>query len=349
MEQIYGHKIIFKAIVGSQSYGTSLPESDIDIKGVFIQNNDQILSFGYTEQINVNKDETYFEVRRFLELLQTANPTVLELLFTPENCILIKEPEFDMILENKEKFLTEKCKNSFGGYAVAQIKKAKGLNKKMNWLDEKLTRKTPYDFTYIFQNGKTIPIETFLAENHMEKEKCGLIALNHFRDSYALYYDNKGTMGFNGFSTDEGNALKLSNIPKNMDTIGVVSFNQDAYSKHCRDFRDYQTWLKYRNEQRYVDIENHSQKIDGKNLMHCRRLLDIAMEIPKMKTIQVKRPNAKFLIEIRKGKHDLESIITMSENDIVHLDSLYENSGLPKSCDPKFLFELLLSIRKMNQ
>jgi hypothetical protein len=281
--------------------------------------------------------------------LNFGNPTVLELLFTPEDCILIKEPEFDIILEHKQKFLTKKCKNSFAGYAIAQIQKAKGLNKKMNWENEKVTRKTPYDFIYIFQDGKTIPIERFLAENGMSKDRCGLTSLNHFTDAYTLYYDENGTLGFRGCSTDEGNSVRLSAIPKNMKSIGVISFNKDAYSKHCRDFKDYETWMKNRNEQRYVDIENHDQKIDGKNLMHCRRLIDVAMEIPILKTIQIRRPNAKYLIEIRKGKHDLESIITMSEKDISNIDSIYEKSDLPESCDPKFLFDLLLLIRKMNQ
>lgn len=56
MKEIPG-KIIFKAIVGSQSYGTNTPESDVDIKGVYVQDPNDILSFNYKEQININKDE----------------------------------------------------------------------------------------------------------------------------------------------------------------------------------------------------------------------------------------------------------------------------------------------------
>ena len=95
-----------------------------------------ILTFGYKDQFELNKDEVYYEVRRFIELLGSANPTVLEMLYSPEDCILGKEPEWDILMKYRSEFLTKKCQYSFGGYAIQQIKKAKGLNKKMNWEKE---------------------------------------------------------------------------------------------------------------------------------------------------------------------------------------------------------------------
>jgi hypothetical protein len=73
--------------------------------------------------------------------LGSNNPTVLELLNTPEECILYKHPVFDMILNDRDNFLSKKCANSFGGYARQQIGKAKGQNKKQNWEKDKVTRK----------------------------------------------------------------------------------------------------------------------------------------------------------------------------------------------------------------
>ena len=37
---------------------------------------------------NVTKDDVAYELRRFLELVSTGNPNVLELLFLPEKCII---------------------------------------------------------------------------------------------------------------------------------------------------------------------------------------------------------------------------------------------------------------------
>jgi hypothetical protein len=343
------NKIIFKAIVGSQSYGTSIPTSDIDIKGVYIQDEAEILGFGYKEQLNVTKDETYYEIRRFLELLETANPTVLELLFSPDECVLVKEPEFQILIDNRDKFLTKKCLHSFGGYAVAQIKKARGLNKKMNWEKEKITRKTPLDFIYGYDNGKTFPIKDWLDRNNYIQENCGLIGLNHFRDCYALYYDESGAIGFRGLAVEESNDIRLSSIPKEIDSKMIIFYNKDGYSMHCKDYKQYQEWLDNRNTQRYVDIEGHNQQIDGKNLLHCRRLLDTAIEIAKEGVLRVKRPNADYLLKIRKGEVDLDTIINEAEKDIKILDEAYKVCTLPQQSDRELVNSLLLKVRFFNK
>ena len=119
--------IIFEYIAGSISYGLNTPSSDIDIRGIYIQPMDDILSLGYIEQISdETNDTTFYEVRRFLELLSTNNPNILEMVGNIEP--IYKHPVFDIILEQKDNFISKICRNSFGGYAIQQIKKARGLN-----------------------------------------------------------------------------------------------------------------------------------------------------------------------------------------------------------------------------
>jgi predicted nucleotidyltransferase len=335
-------KLIYKVIVGSQAYGTNTPESDIDYKGVYIQDPLDILAFGYKPQIEVTKDECYFEIRRFLELLQTANPTVLELLFTPEDCIIIKDPIMDLIFQHKEKFITKKCLKSFSGYAVDQIKKARGLDKKMNW--KGMTRKKPIDFCYVVVvEGKTINLKKWLNDNSLVQENCGLAKIDHFRDCYSLYYSND--VQYKGICKTNGNTIRLSSIVKGDKMIAVMYYNKDGYTVHCKKYKEYSIWKRERNTQRYVDIEGHNQQIDGKNLLHCRRLIDTAIDIGKTGNIQVRRPNAEYLISIRKGKVDLETIISDAERDIKELDILFKNSNLPTYVDSNFVNDLLKEIR----
>lgn len=351
-------QLIFKAITGSQSYGTALPTSDVDIKGVYMQKPNDLLSFKYKEQINIGKDETYYEVRRFMQLLQTANPTVLELLYSPDDCIIKSTPQFNLLIKHRDKFLTQKCLLSFGGFAIAQIKKAKGLDKKMNWENQRFERKTPIDFIYCCVDGKTMPVSTWLNKTNKKQEYCGIVTLDHFKDSYALYYDYNAhygkdanseykTFGFRGLILDDSNDIRLSSVPKDFNVETIIYYNKDAYSRHCKDYREYETWLANRNVQRYVDIKGHDQKIDGKNLLHCRRLLDMAMEIATEKCVNVRRPNADYLLSIRKGEVKLEDIIEQAELDIKNLDEIYKNSGLPIDCDMEFVNDLLLQIRHL--
>lgn len=341
-------KNIFKTIVGSQAYGTATPQSDIDLKGVYMQSTDDLTTFKYQEQINVTKDECYYEVRRFLQLLQTANPTVLEMLYMPSDCIINSSPQFEEIVKHRDKFLTKRCKQSFGGYAVQQIKKAKGLDKKMNWESQRVERKTPLDFCSVYEDGKTIHLPKWLEINNFQQELCGLVKLNHFKDNYSLYYDAENKLNFQGIVESDSNQLKLSSVSKELQPRAIISYNKDGYTMHCKDYNSYQTWLKERNVQRYVDNVNHNQKLDSKNIMHLRRLLDTALEIVTEKTINVRRPNAEYLLSIRRGEVNLDEIIEQAEKDLKLLDELFDKSDLPEDCDTEFVQELLLKIRHIE-
>jgi hypothetical protein len=340
---------LYLVIRGSHAYGTNLPTSDIDYSGVFVQNIDSILGMSYLEQINDDKNDiVIYELRRFLELLAKNNPTILELLNTPKDCIVYKHHMFDKILENKDKFLTKICANSFGGYAKEQISKAKGQNKKQNWEKDKVSRKTPLDFCFIHQGEHSILLTEYLKKYGLAQEFCGLSKIPHSKDVYALFHTEEFAK-FKGIAFEDSNDIRLSSIPKDLPPacfIGHITYNKDGYMQHCKDYKSYETWLEQRNEQRWVDVESHGQKIDGKNMMHCRRLMDMAREIAQGKGIVVRRPNAQELIDIRQGKVDLQTLIEHVESEIVEVDNLFKNSTLPDKLDIKFVEKLLIEIRK---
>ncbi len=376
--------ILFETIIGSQAYGTQTPTSDIDKKFVYILPMDNILGTGYIEQINVNKDYTGWEIRRFLELMETNNPTVLELLNSPEDCIISKHPLFDLILAHKEDFITKLCKNSFGGYARQQIVKAKGLNKKQNWEKNKVTRKDLLDFCYVLEGEKSIPWRVWNGGKYDEKF-IGAVSVPNARDVYALFYDSAGEMchgtkyhekvredyktilklagkpmgkGYKGLvntghEDEDGeinygisNQLRLSSIPKGEKTICTIIYNKDGYSEHCKDFRDYQEWLENRNEARYVETQEHGQRIDGKNMMHCMRLIRMATEIGEGKGIQVRREDREYLLSIRRGELDLDKLIQEADNAIKNMDEIFDNSTLPNRVPKGLADALLVTIRR---
>ena len=342
---------LYLVIRGSHAYGTNIETSDTDYSGVFIQSQNDILGNTYIEQINDdNNDIVIYEIRRFLELLGSNNPTVLELLNTPEDCIIYKDPIFDLVLENRDNFITKICAKSFGGYAKQQISKAKGQDKKQNWEKDKVTRKTPLDFCYIYNKNKSILLTEWLKFRGMKQELCGLSKIPHCKDLYAFYYDRtiKSTAGFKGIAFEESNEIRLSSIDKEYEGsfMGYVSYNKDGYSQHCKDYKSYQEWLENRNLARWVDVENHGQKIDGKNMMHCKRLMEMAKEIGQGKGIIVRRPNADELIAIRKGEVDLQTLIDRVEEEIKEVDRIFEESNLPEKIDENFINNLIIDIRK---
>ena len=376
-----GAKPLYLVIRGSHAYGTNIETSDTDYAGVFIQSMDDILGNSYKEQINDDKNDiVIYELRRFLNLLGSNNPTVLELLNTPEDCVVYKDPIFDMILENRDNFITKVCANSFGGYGRQQISKAKGQNKKQNWESDKVTRKDILDFCYVIEGHSSIPLNIWFEDNGYPEDAqkfCGIVNIPNARDMYALYHDEVSNLCFSDIISEEqrnsnkeyykgndsfgykglvkvgesdnagiSNQLRLSSIPKGVFPIAVFTYNKDGYSQHCKDYNSYQTWLEERNEARWVDVKGHGQKIDGKNMMHCVRLTEMSREIAEGKGIIVRRPNTKELISIRKGEVDLQTLIDHVEQEMQEIDEIFKNSNLPDSVDDKLIHDLIVKIRK---
>ena len=372
--------ILFECIVGSQAYATNIETSDIDKKFVYILPQDYILGTGYVEQLNVTKDITGWELKRFLELMGSSNPTVLELLNTPEDCIITKHPLFQYLLDHKADFITKGCKNSFAGYAVAQIKKAKGLNKKQNWEKDKMARKDVLDFVYVVEGQKSIPWKVWNEIKKYDEKFCGVVNIPNARDSYAVYFDTDANNCFNeripedlrekaktwrieeglpmgfgykglvktgeGQNVGESNQLRLSSIPKGETPICTFVYNKDSYSTHCKDYVSYNEWLENRNESRYIQTTKKGQTVDTKNMMHCMRLIRMAKEIGRGEGIQVRRADREYLLSIRRGEVDLDSLIETAEAEIKEMDKIFEESDLPKSIDPELVNNLLIKIRR---
>ena len=106
---------IWKVITGSKAYGLDTPESDTDTRGLFIAPREIVLSpFQNIEQYEdkVN-DTTIYELRKFIELVCNANPNIIELLFVDNP--LFKHPVMDIILAEREMFLTKRSGIRFQG------------------------------------------------------------------------------------------------------------------------------------------------------------------------------------------------------------------------------------------
>lgn len=351
---------------GSHAYGTNIETSDHDFAGVFIQSEDDIIGRKYVEQINDDKNDiVLYELRRFLELCENNNPNILELLYTPEDCVLYKNPIFDEVLDLRDSFITKKCGDSFGGYAKTQVNKARGKDKKQNWEKDRVTRKTPIDFCYLHLGNKTVGLHKYLEDNRLLQTNCGLSKVANSKDLYNIYYDYNSDLvrkseffnllknlklmkvnKFRGIGFEGSNELRLSSIPKGTKLLGFVTYNKDGYSQHCKDFREYEEWIEKRNNQRFVDVKSHDQKIDGKNMMHCYRLSEMAMEISEGMGINVRRLDSDYLISIRRGEVDLRTLIISIESTILHASDNFRHSKLPDSVDPELIDSLLLKIRK---
>lgn len=355
--------LIYKVIAGSKAYGLDLPTSDTDIRGIYLQPNEFLLGNGYCEQVNnTSNDIVYYELNRFINLLVQNNPNIIEELFVPKDKVLFISPKMIPLYENRMKFLTKKCKLTFGGYSISQIKKARGLNKKIvNPVDKK--KKDILDFCYIFEkeDGYMLLAKQWLKKHNKKQEYCGLSELPNGIQIYKLYYDhlqdvksnnprfeNIETYNFRGIIGEDSQEVRHSEIPKGHQLEAFLWFNLDGYSCYCNEYREYWEWVAKRNPVRYSDNAKHGKGYDGKNLMHCLRMLDMAIEVARGEGVNLVRPNREWLLSVRRGEASYDEIIELIEKKRVEMDDAFDKSLLPDKVDEQFIHNLILEIRSYN-
>lgn len=337
--------ILYECISGSRAYGLEVPTSDTDIKGVFILPKDDFYGLNYIPQIsNETNDIVYYELGRFIDLLQKNNPNILELLATPKDKILIKHPIIDKI--KPELFISKRCKDTFGGYAFTQIKKARGLNKKIvNPVDKE--KKTILEFCYVLHGQGSIILAKWLSINDFSQENCGLVNIPNMKDIYGIYHDASHNLGYKGILKKENATMVLlSSIPKSEKPVGHLYFNQDGFVKYCKDYKEYWDWVDRRNESRYQNNLKHGKNYDSKNMMHTFRLLDMAIEILTSGNINVKRTNRDELLSIRRGEWSYGDLIEKAEQKISEIEEVYKNSTIQDEPNKQEIEQLLVSFRK---
>lgn len=337
--------ILFEVISGSKSFGLNTPTSDTDIKGVYYLPKEKFFGLDYIPQIsNETNDEVYYEIGRFVELLLKNNPNILEILASTEDCILYKHP----LMENLkiEDFLSKLCKDSFAGYAVTQIKKARGLNKKIvNPLPKE--KKSLLDFCYVLKDYETVSLLRFLQENKWNQEQIGLVNLPNSKGMFAMFYNENKTFGYKGIIQKENsNEVSLSSIPKGEKLIGYLSCNQDGYSKYCKEYTEYWNWIDKRNEDRYNTNQQHGKNYDSKNMMHTIRLLQTAEQILSTGKLNIRVSNRDELLDIKAGNKEYDDLLEKADNLIVSIENHYVTSNLPEKPDEEKVIQTLIKIRE---
>jgi hypothetical protein len=152
---------------------------------------------------------------------------------------------------------------------------------------------------------------------------------------------------FKGIIQDErSNDVSLSDVPRGSMPEFTMQFNKDGYSIYCKEYREYWDWVEKRNPHRFSDNMLHGKGYDGKNLAHCHRLLDMAIEIAEGKGINVRRENREELLAIRRGEMEYDDLLASAEEKIRKMDEVYDKSDLPVKVDRDFGNNILLEIRK---
>ena len=340
-------RLLYHYIAGSNLYHCNEEDSDVDTKGLFIAKQDELYGLGFDKQFrdryngeielftpqikDERNDNVIFEVGDYMGMLLSSNSNVLESLFVPEEMMLVKPHKcLEPLFANRDKFITKACFKPFVSYAIEQIHKARGLNKKIvNPVTERLT---PFDFAYTFYNQGSTKIRNWLDNRGLNKDFCGLVHIPNMHDTYGVYYDwgahfeANGIKDFDGFLKNGGKAVNFaidfyeegfcknwfeenkevkhyrgmclenstdmrgSSVSKGEKPLCWMVYNESGFKDHCKKYKEYKDWEKNRNPKRYES--NLNKNYDSKNMYHSIRLIRMGREIAEGKGIILDRREA---------------------------------------------------------
>ena len=118
------NKLIFLTFGGSHAYGTSVPESDVDVRGCALNSKSDLIGMSIFEQIvEESTDTTIYSFNKLIKLLIDCNPNTIEMLGCKPEHYVIYSPVAHEMIANTKLFLSKKAANSFGGYANQQLRR----------------------------------------------------------------------------------------------------------------------------------------------------------------------------------------------------------------------------------
>ena len=132
----YMRTTIYEIIHGSTCYGLNTSTSDIDIKGIFVPSKRQYYTLDKGRDVHEfmnskhgGNDAVYVSIEKFVSLAANANPNILEQLFVEPRFVMKSTPYSDILISNRELFVTQKAVNSYIGYSVSQLKRLTTIEK----------------------------------------------------------------------------------------------------------------------------------------------------------------------------------------------------------------------------
>ena len=283
-----------------------------DIRGVALNSKEEVLLGKDFEQVvDINTDTTIYSAKKMLKLLAQNNPNTIEMLGLNEDQIIYISPIWEMVLVNKDIFLSRKVINSFGGYATQQLRR----------LDSKSAR-----------NVGQSNIEEYIKSS-----------LRHAEEEISTHYppiENIKIYTDVAVSEDMERELFID-LSVNHYPLRSLATRLGEYNTIIRDY------AKASNRNTNAIVHNKL----GKHMMHLVRLYHMCFDIlEKNQIITYRAEDHNELMAIRNGiylngdssvKPEFYDLVDILEQRL-HYDM--ETTTLPKDVDMEKVDELLIKI-----
>ncbi|MBY6838723.1 DNA polymerase beta superfamily protein [Clostridium botulinum] len=305
-----GKNIILLTTGGSHAYGTNVEGSDLDIRGIAIENINEIIGLSNFEQFeNKETDTTIYGLRKVVGLMLNCNPNVIEMLGTKDEHLFICNKYGQLLKDNVDLFLSKKAIHSFGGYATQQLRR----------LQNALAR-------------DSYP--------QAEKEKHILATIESQLDTIEDRYKslNVGDLNLYIDNSEKEDVKTEIFMNINLNKYPLRDF-KNIYAEMNNVVRDYGK-LNHRNSKKdELHLNKHS--------MHLIRLLQMGTELLEGKGVNTYRENdINLMLDIRNSKYTYDEIFEMVNKYEKEFKYASDNTELPNKPNYNKVEELVMEINK---
>ena len=311
-----GKHVILLGLAGSYSYGTNIDGSDIDIRGVALNQKSDLIGLSQFEQyVDENTDTVIYAFNKIIPLLLSCNPNTIELLgLNPEHYIYLNDIG-QMLLDHRKLFLSKRAVNSFGGYADAQLRR----------LQNALARDT-------FPQSEK--------EQHIFNSVKN--AMHNFNSHYK-HFENGSLEIYIDKAVNPELETEIF-VDANMTHYPLRDYSS-MWNVMANVVRDYEKIGKRNKKKDDLHLNKHA--------MHLIRLFLMALDILEKGEINTYREKEhELLMDIRFGKYQKEdgtfreSFYEMLSDYEKRLHYAAENTDLPDEPDVKKVQELVMTINE---
>lgn len=322
-------KILIKAVAGSHLFGTNTEKSDHDYKGVFLPTKRELLLGEYKDSIShstgddfsrntkADIDTELYSVRKFFKMLRNGDTAALELLFTPDEMIIEKSPEWDFIVSKRAELLSSKV-NALIGYARQQANKYGIKGSRMGELSKVIELLKSLEKEFDFPNAK----------------------LKHNWDRITAEIKN----------FDHVHLIKLPvKYNDEMDGMPALDILGKKFDYHTQFSTVLETMKKiYKNYGQRAREAKKNNGIDWKALSHAVRVCLQGIELMSTERISLphKKENIDLLLNIKLGKIDYKEVAEIIESKLEELELVTKTSNLPEDIDKDFVDDLVAEIHR---
>ena len=336
-------RTIFLTRHGSHAYGTNLPTSDLDVKGVAVPPREYVLGYlkRFEQAESKDPDLVIYDVRKFFNLAADCNPNIIEVLWTAPSDHLLVTPTAELLLDARAAFLSRKAKHTFSGYAAAQLKRIRTHHR---WLLHP-PKGAPTRAEYGLPDSSLIgPDDRMAAEAAVQKQiEAWDIDLEPLDKSARIALETKiaAALAEMKIASDEkfAAAARVLGFSENfIDAMG----RERRYRTAQREWDSFRNWQATRNEARAALEAKHGY--DTKHGMHLVRLMRMCREILETERVIVKRPDAEELLAIRAGAWSFDRLVEWADREDAALEEVAKQSSLPHAPDRVALDALCIRI-----